>query len=222
MVPWTALDEEVVRASRPWRRVRHFRGQKHLPGWYWSERIGRRLMYESRLEMARLMVADFNPRLVDIREQVFHLTMTLDDGSVVRHIPDFFISIEGEPPRLVNVKPPGWEEDGRMRETFEALGALCAQKGWWYETWTGQDRIYLENLRWLTGYRRRVVIPATDEEISSTLGLVTEPTRVGDLERRARVLGIVQPRPVLMHAIWMSLLNADLTVALSSKSEVWR
>ena len=128
-VRWDALNEELARSATPWRLVRHYHGQTHFPGWFWSEKIRRRIMYESRLELARLIVAEFDPCLVDVREQVFHLTMNFADGSVIRHIPDFFIFAEGRPPRLVNVKPLGWENDQKLRKTFGALSSLCAQQG---------------------------------------------------------------------------------------------
>jgi hypothetical protein len=31
------------------------------PGWYWSSTLARLLAYESRLELARIMMADFDP-----------------------------------------------------------------------------------------------------------------------------------------------------------------
>ena len=221
-VPWPELSVELVNSAEPWRQVRHYHGQLHFPGWFWSERIGRRLMYESRLELARLLVADADPHLLDVREQVFFLTLNFSDGSVIRHIPDFFICTENQRPRLVNVKPSGWEKEEKFRKTFDALNSLCAEQGWSYETWTGEKRSYLENLRWLSGYRRRSVIPATDEEIRSTLELVTDPMAIQVLERQARDIGVDQPRTVVMHMLWNSTIQANLALNLSARSEVWR
>jgi hypothetical protein len=42
------------------------RGQSHLPGLYWSVTTGGHVVYESRLELARLLVADFDAEVVGI------------------------------------------------------------------------------------------------------------------------------------------------------------
>jgi hypothetical protein len=177
-------------------------------------------MYESRLELTRLLVAEFNPLLLDVREQTFHLTLRFRDGLVIRHIPDFLFTFDGQPPHLVNVKPPGWEHDAKLRLTFETLASLCAEQGWSYETWTGESLTYIENLRWLAAYRRRSVIPASDEEILTTLDLVSTPMSIGDLEQWARGVGVRNARSVVLHLLWMSVLRTDLSVPLSAKSEV--
>ncbi len=44
----------------PWRTTRSARGQVHYPGWYWSATTGSHVIYESRLELARLLLADFD------------------------------------------------------------------------------------------------------------------------------------------------------------------
>jgi hypothetical protein len=50
-----------VVAAVPWRAARSARGQSHYPGFYWSATTGSHVVYESRLELARLLVADFDP-----------------------------------------------------------------------------------------------------------------------------------------------------------------
>src|SRR6266496_1434246 len=61
-------------AGCPWRVFRWHRGQAHYSGWYWSFTVGRHVVYESRLELARLLLADFDPRVVSIAAQPFHVT----------------------------------------------------------------------------------------------------------------------------------------------------
>jgi hypothetical protein len=53
---------EVVPAG-PWRAARSARGQAHYLGYYWSATSGGHIIYESRLELARLLLADFGPRV---------------------------------------------------------------------------------------------------------------------------------------------------------------
>jgi hypothetical protein len=65
---------EQVRAehftgSVPWRRFRSRQGQSHLSGRRWSATTGGHVLYESRLELARLLLADFDPDVVAIWAQ---------------------------------------------------------------------------------------------------------------------------------------------------------
>jgi hypothetical protein len=40
-----------------------------LPGWYWSATTSGHIVFESRLELARLLLADFDPNVVAIATQ---------------------------------------------------------------------------------------------------------------------------------------------------------
>jgi hypothetical protein len=51
-----------VVAAVPWRGTRSARGQAHYPGCYWSATTSTHVIYESRLELARLLIADFSFR----------------------------------------------------------------------------------------------------------------------------------------------------------------
>src|SRR5712691_2832921 len=64
--PLRLLRAAEVVAALPWRRVRSARGQAHYPGWYWSATTGGHVVYESRLELARLLLADFDSDVVAI------------------------------------------------------------------------------------------------------------------------------------------------------------
>src|SRR5262249_12733589 len=62
--PMVRIDD--VAAGRPWRVFRSHHGQAHYSGWYWSATMGRHVVYESRLELARLLLADFDPTVIAI------------------------------------------------------------------------------------------------------------------------------------------------------------
>jgi len=47
--------------SAPWRKIRSQHGQQHLSGSHWAATTGGHVIYESRLELARLLLADFDP-----------------------------------------------------------------------------------------------------------------------------------------------------------------
>jgi Phage integrase family len=62
-------------------------GRKHYSGWYWSSTTDGLVVYESRLELARIMLADFAPEVIAIEAQPFRLIGA--DGHRIRsHVPD--------------------------------------------------------------------------------------------------------------------------------------
>ena len=65
-------------------------GQKHYSGTYWSATEHGHVIYESRLELARLLYADFDPSVNRIVAQPF-LLKTEINGQARKHIPDFFL-----------------------------------------------------------------------------------------------------------------------------------
>ena len=54
-----------VVAAVPWRGTPSARGA-HYPGCYWSATTSTHVIYESRLELARLLIADFDPAVTAI------------------------------------------------------------------------------------------------------------------------------------------------------------
>jgi len=73
----TTLERVVVDdvvAGLPVREFRWYRGRRHYSGWYWSSTMGRLVAYESRLELARVMLADQDRDVVGIAAQPFWLT----------------------------------------------------------------------------------------------------------------------------------------------------
>jgi hypothetical protein len=50
----------------PVREFRWYKGRRHDSGWYWSATTRRMVVDESRLELARIMVANFDPAVVSI------------------------------------------------------------------------------------------------------------------------------------------------------------
>jgi hypothetical protein len=101
-MPLAELTATLVLSAVPWRAVRLHRGQQHLPGLYWSATTGGHVIYESRLELARLLLADFDPDVVGIAAQ----PLLVRDGDR-RHVPDFLRADRSV--LIVNVKlPSGW------------------------------------------------------------------------------------------------------------------
>ncbi|MGI8902717.1 MAG: hypothetical protein ACR2IP_03470 [Solirubrobacteraceae bacterium] len=65
---------DVLATAAPWRAFRSHRGQPHFPGLYWSSTTRGHVGYESRLELARLLLADFDVAVRGIISQPFLLT----------------------------------------------------------------------------------------------------------------------------------------------------
>jgi hypothetical protein len=79
------VEAGVLVAGRPWRVFRWHRGQAHYSGWYWSATMGRHVVYESRLELARLLLADFDRQVAAIAAQPLLVTAPAVDGRTRRH-----------------------------------------------------------------------------------------------------------------------------------------
>ena len=148
-----------VGAAVPWRAARSARGQSHYPGFYWAETTGSHVVYESRLELARLLLADFDPAVTSIAAQPF-LLRAHAGGRVRRHVPDFFLVRADGSALLVNVKPAARLADPAVAGALEWPGRLAREHGWDYEVWSGDDRVFLSNVRFLAGYRRPWLLPA--------------------------------------------------------------
>ena len=75
---WTAARIDELAAAEPWRISRWCLGQKHYSGTYWSSTVRNPIIYESRLELARSLFADFDPCVRHIVAQPFLLRATVD------------------------------------------------------------------------------------------------------------------------------------------------
>lgn len=58
---WSGVHASWFAEAVPWRTFRWHRDQKHYSGFYWSATMRDHVIYESRLELARLLLADFDP-----------------------------------------------------------------------------------------------------------------------------------------------------------------
>lgn len=75
--------------SPGWRpgQARSARGQVHYPGYFWSATTGAHVIYESRLELARLLLADFDRHVAVIAAQPFLLRARYRRPGPPRHDP---------------------------------------------------------------------------------------------------------------------------------------
>lgn len=208
------LSKSVFQKSIPWRTFRWYSGQQHYSGSYWSTTESKHVIYESRLELSRLLMADFDPRVKAIRAQPF-LMRALVGGKVRRHIPDYLLIPESDRPIVVDVKPKERLESVRVAETLEWVRSTIESIGWRFEVATEQPAIELQNVRFLAGFRRTAGI---SQECLDDL-------RTSDLDGVAFGEALQKtsaPEPIaraaLLHLLWTHEVTTDLSRVLSSTS----
>ncbi|NUR05363.1 MAG: TnsA-like heteromeric transposase endonuclease subunit [Streptomyces sp.] len=219
-VPFGRLGQRHFEGSVPWRAMRSRRGQAHLPGSYWSSTAGTQVIFESQLELARLLLADFDPDVIGIRAQPCWVRSKVK-GRVRRHVPDFLLTLRSGLVRVVNVKPADRARDPKIREALAWPGELFAAQGWLYEVWSGCESVVLRNVRFLAGFRRPWVVD------SALVDRARELVRDGDelvvAEHRLSAYGEREDvRPALLSMLWRGYWTTDLTRPLGGRSVLRR
>ncbi|AMU33212.1 TnsA endonuclease N terminal protein [Mycobacteroides abscessus subsp. massiliense] len=209
--PWLAAAAEDLQSAAPWRTFRWYKGQKHYSGIYWSATCAGHVIYESRLELSRLLLADFDRAVSWIVPQPVLLEAVVA-GEHCRHVPDFLL-ITGAGPVVVDVKPARQAAKAVVARTFAWTRTVVEQRGWRYEVWCDADPVYLANVRFLAGYRQpqhvdpEVVDALLNSEIAGlSVGAVID----GECRWPSEFV-----RAALLHLLWRQLFTADLMRPLS-------
>jgi hypothetical protein len=217
----TSLDRlpvDDVLAGLPVREFRWYRGRRHYSGWYWSATTGGHVVYESRLELARLLLADHDPEVVAIAAQPF-LFEGGDGERTRRHVPDVLLGHADGAVTVVDVKAASRVGDPDVSAQFAWTRRLCDRCGFGFEVWSGADPVLLSNVRFLAGYRRARTIAGELEPL--VLKAAALPRSVTDVEHG---LACVSPwwriRPVILHLLWRKQLATDLTRPLDGETLV--
>src|ERR1700692_1939779 len=100
-VPLEQAAPDMVGDAKPYRTFRWYLGQRHYSGSYWSSTESTHVIYESRLELGRLLMADFDRSVTKIVAQPFLLRARIH-GKVRRHIPDYWL-LTSDGPIVVDV-----------------------------------------------------------------------------------------------------------------------
>jgi hypothetical protein len=90
--PFDRVRTQDLATACPWRTFRSYHGQPFYSGMYWSATMGAPVVYESRLELARLLLADFDRAVVTIVAQPFQLSARID-GRIRRHVSDLLLGV---------------------------------------------------------------------------------------------------------------------------------
>jgi hypothetical protein len=219
-VPLSQLRVELFVGSVPWRRWRSHHGQTHLSGSFWAATTGGHVIYESRLELARLLLADFDAMVTALWAQPCRVEAIVA-GKQRHHVPDFLFASPTGQVTVVNVKPAGRLADPKVAEALAWPGDLFTGHGWRYEVWSGCDPVLLENVRFLAGYRRPGIVAA--QVLEDAWRQVADGEPLGLAERR---LAAGAPgwtvRPALLALLWRHRLTTDLSRPLSYDSVLRR
>ena len=212
------LPVDDVVAGMPVREFRSYRGRRHYSGWYWSATTGGHVVYESRLELARILLADRDPEVVAIAAQPF-LMEGLDGGKSRRHVPDLLLTHANGAVIVVDVKAGARLADPAVVAQFAWTRQVCDRHGFGLEVWSGTDPTHLENIRFLAGYRRVGLI--AQELLPPVLEAAAQPIGIAVLERQLAAMGAKWLlRPAILHLLWSSRLMADLSRPLDGDTVV--
>lgn len=224
----TAEGEPVVTSLRevapdrvvwgaPVRRVQSRAGQRHYSGLFWSATNREHVVYESRLELDRLWLADFDPCVSRIAAQPFWVS-GFDAGILRRHVPDLMLRLPSGGVMVVDVKPAVFVDDPAVAPVLAWTGRLCAARGWSYEVWTGAGvGPELANLRWLGRVRRPGLV--SEDAITSALASARAGITIGELtDALERRCGPAQAAAAVMFTLWSGHMSTDLSQPLSRES----
>jgi hypothetical protein len=216
--PWLAVDSAVLSNTVPWRTCRSYKGQRHYSGMYWSATMHDHVVYESRLELSRLIFADFDHAVRRILAQPFLLKAKVD-GKIRKHIPDYFL-VTDQGPVVVDVKPEHLLAKSTVAHTFAWTRRLVEARGWKYEVWSGAQPSELENLRFLAGYRRGWLFDAV--VLDEVRGVDVDYRTFGDVVRSLASHDPATARAAVLHLLWRGELKTDMSTPLSDRHRLVR
>jgi hypothetical protein len=173
------------------------------------------IVYESRLELARIMLADFDPAVVGIAAQPMQLCAP-DGQRPCRHVPDLLLVDRSGGVTVVDVKAPHKRGDSAVQQVMAWTRQVVGLRGWGFEDWYEAPRQVLANVTFLAGYRRAAVIDA--RLIDPVRAAVGPGSSIVDVERSLSGWDFRLVRPVVLHLVWRGDLVTDLTRPLDGLS----
>lgn len=209
---FAAADPQRMVRGLPVRRARSHPRRRHYAGWFWSATNRDHVLYESRLELDRLWLADFAPEVIRMAAQPMWMCGS-DGTSTRRHGPDLLLEHADGGFTVVDVKPEEFARRDEVARVFAWTGRVCASRGWSYEVWTGADPVVLTNIRTIGAARRTdsldTATVAGVEAVGVTGMTIDEVVTAGKRERG---------RIAVLAKLWSGSWTADLTVPLSGRT----
>ncbi|MFJ8310193.1 MULTISPECIES: TnsA-like heteromeric transposase endonuclease subunit [unclassified Streptomyces] len=209
---WADVSVDLLGSAAPWRTFRWYRGQKYYSGTYWSATMQDHVIYESRLELARLLFADFDPSVHGIVAQPF-LMKAVVAGKARKHIPDYLL-ITDQGPVVVDVKPHRRLSRPEVIFTFDWTRRVVESRGWQYEVWSEPPAAELENIRFLAGYRRSWLF--CSEVLDELRRADLDGISLGDAIQRLSDRPEPYVRAAIYHLLWIHDLRTELRQPLDT------
>lgn len=209
------LEARHVFDAEPRRTFRWHRGQRHYPGRYWSATTEGFVGYESRLELAALLLEDFDDRAVRIASQPFELIADRD-GIERSYVPDYMVEHGDHRFTVIEVKPKRRLEDPEIAGALSWAGDIVRSRGWGYRIVSEPEPALLSNIRFLAGYRRLWQFPQLDVEMVEAA--IRASATLGSALRSAgsALNDVTHARAVVLHLLWRRSIRCDLTSALAT------
>ncbi|MFG2630298.1 TnsA-like heteromeric transposase endonuclease subunit [Streptomyces sp. NPDC048473] len=126
---WSTSGVDAFEPSTPWRAFRWRYGQRHYSGTHWSSTMRSHVVYESPLELTRLLYADFDQDVTAVFAQPFLLSTTMD-GRRRRHVPYFLVLREKDAPLVVDVKPRHLLTRPKVNFALDWAREAILSRGW--------------------------------------------------------------------------------------------
>lgn len=210
----TAAIPAELYTARPMRIFRWYAGQRHYSGEYWSATERDLVPHESRLEKAAAMIADFDPRVHHIVAQPFLLLANVN-GKLRRHTLDYLLGTDYGP--IVVDVVSAQRLAGDKAQVLTAWTRRIVQSlGWTYVVFTEPSPAVLDNVRFLSGYRRDWLI--NQEILCDIRSRIDELDGSSFRDAESRFAHRCKPlvRSALLHLLWRQELVFDVTRPLEA------
>lgn len=216
---WEQARADLIVDGLPFRIPPSYARRRSYPGLFWAATNRRSLVYESLLELDRLWLADFDPKIVHFATQPFRISGP--DGAVLRkHVPDLLLVHSDQTVTLVDVKPRVFLEDPEVKAQLTWTSQLCRRKRWNYEVFSGGNPSVLRNIKMLAIGRRSERLP----EFQELRDRVIAALEAGDMTLDE--IYALQPQSCdrnawhisLAACVWTSLVVADLQQPINGQT----
>lgn len=218
-VPLSDVRVELFDGAVAWRKFGRRRGQKNLSGAYWASTTGTLVGFESRLELAVLVMLDYEHQVSRLWSQPCRVVGN-DANGRREGTPDYLAVLTDGSLRFVEAKPAQRLEEEEVRAQLEWMGRVLGAQGWAYEVRSEPDPVVSANVAFLSGYRRSHQFRVS--EVAAVADSAQGAFCLGEVvERGGRAIGDIRvARAIVLHLLWTHLLTTDLTVPLSNAAVV--
>lgn len=185
---------------------KHFRGKtvflKNSTMVYW----------ESTLERDFVRIADFDPTVLDIQHQPFHLKFSYQ-GRPYSYYPDYMLTFNNQQIVIAEVKPLKKLNDARNPVKFEVGRRFCAENGWAFRVYTEEEirpsKYFQTNLKMLRGLGNE---QTTLMSLQLVLNTSTEvgPCPILELQSMCKQLTEEEFYKALYKLMYFQIIHADL------------